>query len=112
MKINIVITDACILKDLVEHSALTIEGLNLDSVKTFVAWVNQHTPLKRKDVYITTGALANREWGLHDSNAYPDNINLVSIKLDDMEDFNKIVIPRFQVGARWMDDIHDNNVRR
>ena len=29
-----------------------------------------------------------------------------------MEDFNKIIMPRFDVGGRWMDDIYDNNVRR
>ena len=112
MDINIINTDRAALKDLVKHSALTIEGLALESVKDFVAWIEEHTPLKRKDVYVTKGALANREWHLTGDNRYQDDLNIVSVKLDDMEDFNKIVMPRFNVGARWMDDIYDNNISR
>jgi hypothetical protein len=63
-------------------------------------------------VYVTKGSLANSEWHLTGDNAYPGDLNIVSIKLDDMEDFNKVVVPRFQIGARWMDDIYDNNVAR
>jgi len=112
MDINIVNTDATTLQDLVDHSALTIEGLALDSIPQFVEWIEEHTPLKTKTVYVTKGALANREWGLTGRNAYLADINLVSVKLDDMEDFKKIVMPRFNIGGRWMDDIYDNNVRR
>lgn len=112
MDINIVNTDATTLQDLVDHSALTIEGLATDSIPQFVEWIEEHTPLKNKTVYVTNGALANREWGLTGRNAYPANVSIVSVKLDDMEDFKKIVMPRFQIGGRWMDDIHDNNVRR
>ena len=111
-KINIIETNATMLDDLVKHSALTIEGLALKSIKNFVAWIENHTPLKRKDVYVTKGALANQEWGLTGDNAYDADLNIVSVKLDDMKDFNKIVIPRFEIGGRWMDDIYDNNIRR
>ena len=110
--VKIINADATVLDDLVKHSALTIEGLDLGSVKDFVAWIEAHTPLKRKNVYVTKGSLANSEWRLTGDNAYPDDLNIVSVKLDDMEDFNKVVMPRFQIGARWMDDIHDNNVAR
>lgn len=112
MNINIVNTDATTLEDLVRHSALTIEGLALDSIPQFVEWIEEYTPLKTKTVYVTKGALANREWGLTGRNAYPSDLNIVSVKLHDMEDFNKIVMPRFDIGGRWMDDIYDNNVRR
>ena len=61
---------------------------------------------------MTKGKLANCEWGLTGDNAYQNDLNIVSVKLDDMENRNKIVMARFQVGARWMDDIHDNNVIR
>ena len=110
--INVITVDANMLEDLVAHSAFTLEGLATESIKDFVAWIEQHTKLKRRDVYVTSGKLANREWGLHGNNAYPDDLHIVSVKLDDMEDFKKIVMARFQIGARWMDDIHDNNVRR
>lgn len=111
-KIQIVNADARTLKDLVKHSAFTLEGLALDSVKDLVEWIEALTPLKNRVVYVTKGSLANSEWKLTGDNAYPDDLNIVSIKLDDMEDFNKVVMPRFQIGARWMDDIHDNNVAR
>ena len=45
-------------------------------------------------------------------NAYADDLNLVAIKLSDIADYSKIVLPRFQVGGRWFDDIVDNNRRR
>ena len=112
MNIKVINTDATTLKSLVDHSALTIEGLALNSIEDFVKWIETYTPLKNKVAYVTKGALANREWGLTGDNRYQDGLNIVSVRLDDMEDFNKIVMPRFEVGARWMDDIHDNNVRR
>ena len=112
MDINIVNTDATTLQDLVDNSALTIEGLALDSIPQFVEWIEEHTPLKNKTVYVTEGALANREWGLTGSNAYPNDLHIVSVKLDDMEDWKKIVMARFQIDGRWMDDIYDNNIRR
>lgn len=112
MNIKIINTDATTLKNLVDHSALTIEGLALSSIEDFVKWIETYTLLKNKVVYVTKGALANSEWHLTGDNAYPDDLNIVSVKLDDMEDFNKIVIPRFEVSGRWMDDIYDNNIRR
>jgi len=110
--INIINSTAADLKDLVKNSALTVEGLATKSIPDFVAWIENHTPLKNRNVYVTSGKLVNSEWNLHGRNAYSDDLNLVSVKLDDMEDFNKIIMPRFDVGGRWMDDIHDNNVRR
>ena len=112
MNTKIINTNATTLKSLVDNSALTIVGLALDSIEDFVEWIETYTPLKNKVAYVTKGALANREWGLTGDNRYQDDLNIVSVKLDDMEDFKKIVMPRFEVGARWMDDIYDNNVRR
>ena len=112
MKINIINANAAVLNDLVAHSALTVEGLASKSIKDFVAWIESYTPLKKRNVYVISGKLANRVWKLHGTNAYPDDLAIVSVKLDDMKDYNKIVMPRFSIGARWMDDIYDNNVRR
>ena len=112
MDIKVINTNAATLKKLVDCSALTIEGLATESIKDFAAWIEKYTPLKRKVVYVTKGSLANHEWHLSGNNAYNPNLNIVSVKLDDMKDFNKIVMPRFEIGARWMDDIYDNNVRR
>lgn len=111
-KVEIVEADADILQELVDHSALTIEGLALDSVGDFVAWIESYTPLKNRRVFITKGSLANAQWNLTGDNAYPDDLNIASVKLDDMDNYEKIVMPRFQVGGRWMDDIYDNNIAR
>lgn len=111
-KTEIINTDPKTLKELVDGSALTIEGLAESSIDDFLDWIEERTKLKVRRAYVTKGSLANSEWGLTGDNAYADDLNIVSVKLDDMEDFNKIVKPRFDVGGRWMDDIHDNNLMR
>ena len=111
-KTEIINTDAKTLKELVDGSALRIEGLAESSIDDFLDWVEKTAGLKTRRAYMTKGSLANGEWGLTGDNAYLDDLTIVSVKLDDMEDWNKVVIPRMQIGGRWMDDIRDNNVRR
>lgn len=111
-KTKIVNCDAAELERLVEGSALTIVGLAESSIDDFLDWIEGLAGLKTRRAYVTKGGLANREWGLTGGNRYNDDLNIVSVKLDDMRDWNKIVLPRMQVGGRWMDDIKDNNVRR
>ena len=52
------------------------------------------------------------EINLKGSNAYKDELTIVSVKLSDLSNVNAIVIPRFEIGGRWFDDIVDNNARR
>ena len=111
-KTEIINVDSKTLKELVKGSALTLEGLAESSFDGFLDWVNGVAGLKTRRLYVTKGRLANGEWLLTGDNAYRNDLNIVSVKLDDMEDRNKIVMARFQVGARWMDDIRDNNVMR
>lgn len=111
-KTEIINADAKTLEELVDGSALTVEGLAEPSIDGFLDWVEKTAGLKTRRAYVTKGSLANSEWGLTGDNAYRDDLNIVSVKLDDMEDWNKVIVPRMQVGGRWMDDIHDNNVRR
>ena len=111
-KTEIRTVDPACLKNLIDGSALTIEGLAESSIDDFLDWIETHTKMKCRVAYLMKGSLANSEWGLTGKNAYPDDLNIVSVKLDDMEDWNKIVLPRFQVGGRWLDDIYDNNIRR
>lgn len=93
-------------------SALTMEGLAESSIPDLFDWVEQHTPMKNRNAYIIKGATMNRIYGLTGNNAYPDDCTLVAIKLEDIENYMKIVISRFQIGARWFDDIVDNNAMR
>lgn len=111
-KTEIANTDAKTLKELVDGSALTVEGLAESSIGDFLDWIEKTAGLKVRRAYVTKGSLANREWGLTGGNVYPDDFNIVAVKLDDMEDWKKVVIPRFQIGGRWIDDVHDNAVRR
>ena len=111
-KTEIINVDSKTLEELVKGSALTLEGLAESSFDEFLDWVKDIAGLKTRRLYVTKGKLANGEWLLTGDNAYRNDLNIVSVKLDDMEDRNKIVMARFQVGARWMDDIHDNNVMR
>ena len=111
-KTEIINVDSKTLEELVNGSALTFEGLAESSFDEFLDWVDGIAGLKTRRIYVTKGRLANCEWLLTGDNAYRNDLNIVSVKLDDMEDRNKIVMARFQVGARWMDDIHDSNIIR
>lgn len=42
----------------------------------------------------------NEFYNLTDSNSYDEELNIVCIKLSDMEDFNVIIIPRFEIKVR------------
>ena len=54
----------------------------------------------------------NINYGLTGSNKYKDDLTIVSIKNEDIKNLGAIIIPRFQVGGRWFDDIVNNNVCR
>lgn len=93
-------------------SALTIEGLAEESIKDYIEWVKKYTPMVNETAYIIKGKTMNNVYALTGDNAYPDDLTLVAIKLEDMEDWTQVVMPRFQIGARWFDDIVMNNAAR
>ena len=53
----------------------------------------------------------NNAYGLTGTNAYKDELTILSIKLEDIENVGAITLPRFDIGGRWFDDIVDNNAR-
>lgn len=99
---------------LYNQSALTWEGMttdeeNLNAVKE---WLNVHGAIlegKEPTFHIITGDLMNVIYELTGSNAYAEDLTIVSVT-----DINqaKVIIPRFEVGGRWFDDIVDNNAMR
>ena len=93
-------------------SALTIEGLANESFKKFANWINERAGFKSDTVkcYVTSGSTMNDIYGLTGDNAYPSDLNIVSFDLNDMKDYEKIVTKRFEVEARWLDDIIANNI--
>lgn len=93
-------------------SALTIEGITDETIPDFLDWIKKYTPIAKEDVYITKGATMNELLNLTGNNAYPDDLTIVSVRLDDMQNPNAVILPRFAIGARWLDDIINNNLMR
>ncbi len=58
-------------------------------------------------LYTWTGKKMNNKYHLKGNNAYPDNLNFIAIPLSDLN--GKAPIVKNQVGARWLNDIVDNN---
>ena len=102
------------LNVLYNQSALTWEGLSADeeNLNAVRDWLKEHKAILGYDeptFHIITGAFMNDAYGLNGNNAYAEDLTLVSVT-----DINQmaVVIPRFEVGGRWFDDIVDNNARR
>lgn len=93
-------------------SALTIEGLTDEAIPDFLDWIKKYTPILKEDVYITKGATMNKVLNLTGNNAYPDDLTIVSVRLEDMQNSSAIIMPRFAISARWLDDIINNNLMR
>ena len=88
------------LKYLYEHSAMTWEGL----VETDFELALEHCGAEGAKGYVTKGSVMNKICGLTGDNAYPEDLTIFSIY-----PFKGLAM---MVGARWMDDIIDNNARR
>lgn len=93
--------------------ALTVVGLSLESIPDLLGWIRQFTSLRAKYVvYLIKGEALNHFCNNTGNNAYPDDLNIVAVKLDDIKDPMCLAIPRFTIGGRWFTDVVDNNRRR
>lgn len=99
------------LDKLYNNSAFTIEGLAEESIPDLITWLEENTTFITDEpiVYITKGYVMNLAYNLVGDNAYDNDLTIISV-ID--IDLIKIAIKRFSVGARWFDDIVDNNVMR
>ena len=95
------------LDELYNCSALTIEGLDPDSIPDFVDHIIEKGGTVKKVVDIP-GRLMNKVYGLTGTNAYPDNLDIVSVIGNTLP----LTMDRFNWGGRWFDDIVSNNARR
>ena len=103
------------IEDLKNNSALTWEGMAIDddNLQTIVDDLRQETRIKLPVIFYTwKGKLFNEMYGLTENNAYPDDLNFLAIDLDNWENIGKLPVYKFQIGARWLDDIVDNNKLR
>ena len=106
---------------LYEQSALTWEGLALEGesdaqeILDFLCGegflLDNLAPGLHMIFNRTTGADMNQYWHLTGSNAYPDDLTIVSV-VNSMFDVPRMVPVQLRLGARWYDDIVDNNARR
>lgn len=96
---------------LYEDNALTVVGLCRESIADLFSILKENTTVHRERVFITSGKLMNEQYGLTGKNAYPDNLTIVSISLEDF-DVEPMILKRFEFGGRWFNDIVDNNARR
>lgn len=88
------------LEALYNCSAMTWEGLRSEDFEIALQECGQ----AGAKGYITKGSVMNKLCKLTGDNAYPDDLNIFSI-----DKFKGLAIA---YGARWMDDIIDNNARR
>ena len=103
------------IEDLKNNSALTWEGMAIDddNLQTIVDDLRQETGIKLPVIFYTwNGKLFNEMYGLTEDNAYPDDLNFLAIDLDNWENIGKLPVYKFQIRARWLDDIVDNNAIR
>lgn len=100
------------LDALYNQSALTWEGLlsTDESLRQVQEWLEEHKVDTSSLVFhIISGEYMNEAYGLRGDNAYPKDLTIVSVTGIDV---TPVIIPRFEVGGRWFDDIVDNNRRR
>lgn len=112
---NLIICNDYDLERLERGSAWTWEGMNTDedNLKDIIRWFEEEgCPLKREEFFIVSGKKMNQYYGLTGNNAYPDDLTILSIEIDNITNVERLFIKKFQVGARWFDDIVSNNRRR
>lgn len=103
------------LDKLYDDSAFTFEGFMVDdeNLTKLVNFLKENTevilPIK---IYRISGEMMNSKYGLTEDNAYPDDLNIVSLPLDNWKNLGNLPSYKIQIGARWFDDIVDNNRMR
>lgn len=97
-------------------SAITVEGLcpGPDGIGAFADWCHGVARAKKDPLlcHVIKGSVMNRAYGLTGSNRYDPDLNIVSFALEDFENPSAMVMPRFEIGARWLSDVVENNKAR
>lgn len=113
---NLVEADKAKIKELENGSAFTWEGIRIsdEDLKAITEYFKENTPSIKLPItfYTWKGKLFNDMYGLTGTNAYPEDLNFLSIALDQWSKMGNLPMIKIAVGARWLDDIVDNNARR
>lgn len=95
------------------ESAFSIEGLSPEYIPTLMKKLKKDTTIIRERVFVIKGKVMNKMYHLTGSNAYQDNFHIVSISLEDIDPWPMMILStRLSYGARWFDDIVDNDLER
>ena len=101
------------LEMLYNGSAFTFEGLDTsrESMKSLMTALKDYVnpEMDELTIYVVKGSLMNDRYGLW-KDPYPDRLSIVAIPTNQFKDIGKLAMFKLQVGARWFDDIVDNNV--
>lgn len=103
-----------VFDELYNESAFTVCGITTceESIVQFIEFVEQFTEFKEeKNIYVTCGAYVNVQCDNFGKYSYPNDCNIVSIKLSELVNFEHLVIPRIIYGMKWFDDLVDNHKR-
>lgn len=105
-----------IFKELYECSALTNEGCIVDdeNMEFLSKWLIEKgaQPVDGFVVYAYKGEIMNCYYGLTGENAYPDDLNIISIKPESFGNPSALTVARFELEFRWFDDLVDGNLYR
>lgn len=104
------------LNELYNSSALTFVGIEFtdNNICQILTWIKMYSELKKNpmDIYFIFGKTMNEKYQLKGDKRFQDDLNIVSIKLTDIKEPTSLCIPRFEVGAKWFDDIVDNSTEQ
>lgn len=99
------------LNYLYDVSALAFEGIDEDSLTDIMDTVRTELGMSRERVFIIPGGFMNEQYGLTGTNTYKDDLSVVCISIEDL-----CAVPsgmqKYCMGARWFDDVVDNNASR
>ena len=113
---NLVQADSEKLDEFYNDCSLTFEGCTTDkeNLDYLYNWLKELNAIKGTllPIYTYKGSLMNEKYGLTGSNAYPNDLNFITVKLSDINYSNNLAYKRFEIGGRWFDDIVENNKYR
>lgn len=117
MKTTLVNATKEMIFNLEKTSACTFEGAGGDLNVWMLGINEQLTQLGLPEVkvfYTWSGKLMNEIYHLTGTNAYQEDLTFFafSIAQFNQKDMGKLAMWKLQIGARWLDDIVDNNKRR
>ena len=113
---KLVQADSDKLDEFYNDSSLTFEGCTTDeeNIDYLYDWLKELNAIKEGTlpIYTYKGSLMNEKYGLTVSNAYPDDLNFITVMLKDINYSDNLAYKRFEIGGRWFDDIVGNNSYR